>query len=72
MDAITRDTYKVLEWCTQSIYDELNYNIYANGKGKPPSPARMLRTFGFISKSKKKLLREVTIFLNTVEVIDVK
>ena len=29
-------------------------------------------TFGFISKSKKKLLKEVTVFLNTVEVIDVK
>ena len=72
MQAITRDTYQVLEWCRQSIYDELMYKIYANGKGNPPSPARMLRTFGFISKSKKKLLKEVTVFLNTVEVIDVK
>lgn len=69
MEVITKQVYTILESCRSRLHDEVMYNIYTNGKGKPGSPSRILRGYGFLSKSKKKLLKEVTVFLNMVEVV---
>ena len=69
MAVITTQVYTVLDTCRRRLHDEIVNHYYVNGKGSPGSPARLLRTYGFLSKSKKKLLKEVTVFLNMVEVI---
>jgi hypothetical protein len=69
MAVITKDVYTVLDMCRRRLHDEIVSHYYVNGKGSPGSPARILRTYGFLNKSKKKLLKEVTVFLNMVEVV---
>ena len=69
MAVITQQVYTILESCRSRLSDEVTYNIYANGKGHPGSPAKILRAYGFLSKGKKKLLKEVTVFLQTTEVL---
>jgi len=69
MAVITEQVYTVLDTCRRRLHDEVVNHYYVNGKGSPGSPARLLRTYGFLSKNKKKLLKEVTIYLNTVEVL---
>ena len=69
MAVITQQVYTVLDTCRRRLHDEIVNHYYVNGKGSPGSPARILRTYGFINKSKRKLLKEVTVYLNTVEVI---
>ena len=69
MAVITQQVYTVLDTCRRRLHDEIVNHYYVNGKGSPGSPARILRTYGFLSKSKKKLLKEVTVFLNMVEVV---
>jgi len=69
MAVITKQVHAILESCRSNLYDEVMYNIYANGKGKPGSPAKILRAYGFLNKNKKKLLKEVTVFLSLVEVV---
>ena len=68
-EVITRRVYIILDSCRSRLHDEVAYNIYSNGKGSPGSPAKLLRTYGFLSKNKKKLLKEVTVFLSRVEVV---
>ena len=68
-DVVTFNTYIGIQSLRERLFDEVNYNKYAQGKGKPGSPAKALRGYGFINKRKDKLLREVTVYLNTVEVI---
>ena len=69
MAVITEQVYGVLDMCRRRLHDEVVNHYYVNGKGSPGSPARLLRTYGFLSKNKKKLLKEVTVFLNMVEVV---
>jgi hypothetical protein len=66
---ITQQVYDLLDMGRRRLHDEIVNHYYVNGKGSPGSPARLLRTYGFLSKNKKKLLKEVTVFLNTVEVV---
>ena len=66
---IARDAYLILELCKSRLYDEVNYNIYYAGKGNGRSPAKTLRQFGISSKNKKRLLEEVTTYLNNVKVV---
>ena len=68
-DVITHNTYIGIQALREMLFDEVTYHHYAQGKGKPGSPARALRSYGFREKPKKKLLKEVTVYLNTVEVI---
>ena len=69
MAVITRQVYTILQSSIERLQDDVTYNIYTNGKGSPGSPAKILRAYGFLSKSKKKLLKEVTVFLNTCEIV---
>ena len=69
MEVITKEVFAVLNLCRSRLHDEIAYHVYSNGKGSPGSPSRILRTYGIINKSKRKLLKEVTVYLNTVEVI---
>ena len=68
---ITRDLHTVLSLLGSEVYDEVNYHYYRRGKGKPGSPAKALRMYGFKSKPKKKLLKELAFYLTHVEVIEV-
>ena len=68
-DVITEQTHLGLELLYSRLYDEVVYHLYAQGKGKPGSPAKALRSYGFKSKVKKNLLKEVAVYLGTVEVI---
>ena len=68
-NVITQNTYIGIQALREMLFDEVTYHKYAQGKGKPGSPARALRSYGFREKPKKKLLKEVTQYLNTVEVI---
>jgi len=68
-DVITQNTYIGIQALRERLFDEVTYNKYAQGKGKPGSPAKALRGYGFKEKPKKKLLKEVTIYLNTVEIV---
>ena len=68
-DVITQQTHICMGLLWSQLQDEVLYNYYPRGKGKPGSPAKALRNYGFKSKVKKKLLKEVTIYLNTVDVI---
>ena len=67
---ITRDVYTTLNLLGNQVYDEVYNNLYRQGKGKPGSPAKALRMYGFKSKPKKKLLKEVAFYLRNVEVLD--
>jgi len=67
---ITRDLYTTLSLLGGQVYDEVFYKYYRRGKGKPGSPARTLRMYGFKSKPKKKLLKELAFYLRNVEVIE--
>ena len=69
MEVITKQVYTILESCRERLYDEVVHKVYVNGKGSPGSPAKILRTYGFLHKNKKKLLREVTVFLSLAEVV---
>ena len=68
-DVITYNTYIGIQVLRERLFDEVTYNHYPSGKGKPGSPAKALRSYGFIDKRKDKLLRTVTEYLNTVEII---
>ena len=61
MAVITEQVYSVLDMYRRRLHDEIVNHYYVNGKGSPGSPSRILRTYGFLSKSKKKLLKEVTL-----------
>ena len=67
---ITRDVYTTLNLLGNQVYDEVYNNLYRQGKGKPGSPAKALRMYGFKSKPKKKLLKELAFYLRNVEVLD--
>ena len=68
---ITRDTYTVLSLLGSEVYDEVYNNYYRRGKGNPGSPAKALRIYGFKSKAKKKLLKELAFYLKNVTIIEV-
>jgi len=68
-DVVTHNTYIGIQLLRGRLFDEVTYKYYPNGRGKPGSPAKALRSYGFTSKRKDKLLKEVTVYLNTVEVI---
>ena len=70
-EVISTLTYKVLDMCRARLHDEVVNNYYWHGKGASGSPSKILRSYGFQSKGKKKLLKEVTIFLQVTEVVDV-
>jgi len=67
---ITRDLYTTLSLLGGQVYDEVFHKYYRQGKGKPGSPARTLRMYGFKSKPKKKLLKELAFYLRNVDVIE--
>ena len=67
---ITRDLYTTLNLLGNQVYDEVYHHYYRQGKGNPGSPARTLRMYGFKSKPKKKLLKELAFYLTHVEVIE--
>ena len=69
-DAITFNTYIGLQALRNILFDEVTYNHYAEGKGKPGSVAKALRAYGFKERRKDKLLKTVTIYLNNVEIIE--
>ena len=66
---ITQMVYYTLLDLRSQLFDEVTYHHYRQGKGKPGSPARTLRLFGFKEKAKKKLLKEVALYLQNVEVV---
>ena len=68
-DVVTHNTYIGIQLLRGRLFDEVTYNHYSRGRGKPGSAAKALRGYGFINKRKDKLLKEVTVYLNTVEVI---
>ena len=68
-DAVTFNTYIGLQSLRNILFDEVTYNHYAEGKGKPGSVAKTLRAYGFKERRKDKLLKTVTAYLNTVEII---
>ena len=68
---ITRDVYATLNLLGNQVYDEVYNNLYRQGKGNPGSPAKALRMYGFKSKPKKKLLKELAFYLRNVEVLEV-
>ncbi len=70
-DAVTPDTYVGIQTLRQYLFDEVHYKLYHQGKGNYGSPARALRGYGFKSKRKDKLLKEVTQYLNTVTIVEV-
>jgi len=63
--------YTTLNLLGNQVYDEVYNHLYRQGKGNPGSPARALRMYGFKSKPKKKLLKELAFYLSKVEVIEV-
>lgn len=67
--AITHMIYTTLMDLRSQLFDEVHYKLYRQGKGKPGSPARLLRLYGFKEKRKDKLLKAVTIYLQNVEVV---
>ena len=68
-DVITQQTYIGLQLMYDELKDEVLHHFYRRGKGKPGSPAKVLRGYGFKSKVKTKLLKEVAVYLGTVEII---
>jgi len=72
-DVVTHNTYIGIQLLRERLFNEVTYKHYPNGKGKPGSPAKALRkalrSYGFKETRKNKLLKEVTVYLNTVEVI---
>lgn len=70
-DAVTPDTYRGITILREYLFDEVHYKLYHQGKGNYGSPARALRSYGFKEKAKKKLLKEVTQYLNTVMIVEV-
>jgi len=68
-DVVTHNTYIGIQILREMLFDEVVYHLYDHGKGKPGSPAKTLRSYGFHEKAKKKLLKEVTNYLSTVEII---
>jgi hypothetical protein len=68
-DVVTHNTYIGIQSLREMLFNEVVYHLYDHGKGKPGSPAKALRSYGFHEKRKDKLLKEVTVYLNTVEVI---
>jgi len=67
---VSRQMYMAIDFARQELHEEVVNNYYSRGRGKPGSPAKFLRTIGFLNKRKDKLLREVTVFLTLVEVVD--
>jgi len=68
-DVVTHNTFIGIQMLRERLFDEVKYKKYAQGKGKPGSPAKALRSYGFKEKRKDKLLKEVTNYLSTVEII---
>ena len=66
---ITRPVHIAIGMLHSQLYDEVYWHYYLKGKGASGSPAKALRWYGFRSKAKKKLLREVDFYLKHVEVI---
>lgn len=69
--AITRPTHTALGILANQVYEEVVNHFYNNRRGKPGSPAKALRMFGFKEKSKKKLLLSVQAYLANVNIIEV-
>ena len=68
---ITQNTYIGIQLLRDRLFNEVAYKKYAQGRGKPGSPAKALRSCGFHEKRKDRLLKEVSVYLATVEVISV-
>ena len=68
-DVITHNTYIGIQLLRERLFNEVTYKHYPNGKGKPGSTAKALRSYGFKEKRKDKLLKEVTVYLMTVEIV---
>ena len=66
---VTHNTYIGIQILRETLFDEVFYKHYSRGKGKPGSAAKALRGYGFTNNRKDKLLKEVTAYLATVEVI---
>ena len=56
-DAVTFNTYIGLQSLRNILFDEVTYNHYAEGKGKPGSVAKALRAYGFRSEEKISFLK---------------
>ena len=68
---ITRPTHTALRILANQVYEEVFNHFYNNRSGKPGSPAKALRTFGFREKNKKKLILSVQAYLANVDIIEV-
>ena len=68
---ITRPTHTALRILANQVYEEVFNHFYNNRRGKPGSPAKALRTFGFREKNKKKLILSVQAYLANVDIIEV-
>ena len=68
-DVVTQPTYIGIQALREQLFNEVTYKKYVQGHGNPGSPAKALRNYGFRERGKKKLLKEVTQYLNTVEII---
>jgi len=69
-EVINQLTYDLLDRERRKLHDEVVNHYYWDGKGAAGSPSKILRRFGFQGKSKRKLLKEVTVFLQLTEVVD--
>lgn len=67
-DTITEMTYWTMAQCVDILKEELEH-YYRYGKGTPPSASKMLRRYGFKSKRRDKLIKEVTSYLNDVNIV---
>ena len=68
-DVVTHNTYIGIQLLRERLFNEVTYKHYPNGKGKPGSTAKALRSYGFKETRKNKLLKEVTVYLMTVEIV---
>ncbi len=62
-------TYWTMVQCADMLEEEVVDHYYRYGKGHPPSPAKMLRRYGFKINGKKKLLKAVRNYLQEVDVV---
>jgi len=67
-DTLTESTYWTMVQCVEILKEELEH-YYRYGKGNPPSSSKILRRYGFKNKRKNKLIKEVELYLNNVDVV---
>jgi len=67
-DTLTEMTYWTMVQCVEILKEELEH-YYRHGRGNPPSASKMLRRYGFKNKRKNKLIKEVELYLNNVDVV---